>query len=425
MALAATLARRRPYFGWYLVGALFVSNFVSSGLNTYALAVFLKPMTEELGWSRGFFSSVVYLATIISSPLSMLVWPLVDRRGARGLMLVSGVILGVGTAALGLVHTKWEFILIKSVIMPFGTVGVGGMVSMMVVTNWFIRKRGRMLAITAMGMSTAGIAMTPFATFLVSTLGWRHAWMVLGLAALLLNVVPAALFMRRRPEDLGLLPDGDSAALQSGPGRPPPPSEARWSRREAMGTSTFWLMAFTLPLGFLGMGVVNQHLYSYLTDIHFARRIAALVFMTVSVVSLAAKLPWGAAMERWPVRYCFCAAYSLMGLGMAVLVLAGGNLILLLAAAGLMGLGWSANIPLQGLIWADYFGRMSQGRIRSMATPMTVAAGPLGPVLAAFMWDITGSYRNIFAAYIGTAAVGAFLILFARPPKKQPSSPLS
>ncbi|MBI4337084.1 MAG: MFS transporter, partial [Chloroflexi bacterium] len=210
MAIAARLATHRPYYGWYIVGVLFVSSFISSGLSTYATAVIMKPMTQELGWSRGFFSAVVYLATVISSPLSMLLWPVVDRRGARGVMLVSGLILGVGTASLGLVDSRWQFILIKSVIMPFGTVGVGGMVGMMVVTNWFIRKRGRGLAITAMGMSTAGIAMTPVATFLVSEIGWRHSWEVLGLGALVLNVVPAALFMRRRPEDLGLLPDGDT-----------------------------------------------------------------------------------------------------------------------------------------------------------------------------------------------------------------------
>ncbi len=422
MAIATRLAHGRIYYGWYIVGALFVSNFVSAGISHYAVAVYLKPMTEELGWSRGFFSTVVYGATLLSSPLSMLVWPLVDRKGARRIMLVSGVLLGVGTFALGLVHAKWQFVLIKSVIMSFGSVGVGPMIATLVVSNWFVRRRGRVLAFTSMGASTAGVAVTPVATLLLSAIGWRSSWMVLGATALVLNTTLVTLFMQRRPEDLGLLPDGDKEALQPGISKAPEHSEVSWTRREALGTSTFWVLASCVPLGLLGNAVMSQHLYSYLTDINFSPGTAAAVMMTVPALAVLAKPPWGLIIERVPPRYCFSAIFALMGLGLAVLVFSGSSLVGLFLGAALMGLGFSAAFPLQGLVWANYFGRGSQGKIRSLSTPLSALSGPLGPIMAGYVWDVTGSYRRIFSVYIATQAVAAVLILLARPPSKKVAS---
>ncbi len=388
-------------------------------MSSFVPGLFLKPMTEELQWSRGFFSTVVSLSQLASSPLAMLLWPLVDRRGARGVMIVCGLIWGVGIMALGLVQTQWHFVLVKTLIMPLGNVGVGLMMSMFVVTNWFIRKRGRVVAITAMGVSVGGIVTTPLTTYLITSIGWRHAWIVLGLMTIALNVIPAALFMRRRPEDLGLLPDGDSPGAKASREASQAKSEATWTRRQVLSTRTFWLMAFALPLGMMGMGVVNQHLVPYLTDpgINFTPQMAAWVMTTVSIAALTVKLPWGFLVERWPVRYCFALCYAFLGIGVALVVLGGANLIVLVAAAALLGMGWGGNPPLQGMLWADYFGRPSQGMARSLATPISSVASPVAPILAGFVWDLTGNYRSIFSLFTITPVVAIVLILFARRPR--------
>ncbi len=422
MALAQALARRRIYYGWYIVGVVFVSGFLGAALNTDAPGFFIKPMTQDLGWSRGFFSTAVYMSTILASPLSMVLWPLVDRGKARPVMLVSGIVLGVGTMTLGLVTERWHFLLIKSLVIPFGTAGMGGMMGTLVLPIWFIKKRGRALAFGAMGLSLAGIITPPVATFLLSTVGWRQAWVILGAFALVLNVVLVSLIMRGRPEEVGLLPDGVQPANQAG-SRPAqlPQVEVPWTRSDILRSPTFYLLAFAIPLGFLGFSVVKQHLPAYLTDAEmgFSLRTATLVLMTVSLVSLAIKVPAGFIMEKVPPRYCYAAALLFFGAGMGLLALGGPNRLPMFLGAGLVGAGWGINTPLTGLIFASYFGRTSQGLARGLATPVSAAlTGPLGPVLAGIVWDITGTYRNVLMLYMATPVLAIILVLLAHPPKR-------
>ncbi len=419
MALARTLAARRLYYGWYILGTAFMVNFVTVGMNSYTPAVFLKPMTQELGWSRGFFSLSVSLSGLMSAPLALVVGPLVDRRGGRALMLAGGVAMGAALIALGLVYEKWQFIALRSILAPLAMAGVGQLVTQVTVSNWFIRKRGRALAILAMGMSAGAMVAPPLATFLIAALGWRHAWMVLGLISWV-PLLPVVLLMTRRPEDMGLLPDGGAeGGGRERTARTAAP-ETAWSRRAAVRTWAFWLFTLGFPIGIMGSSAISQHLYSYLTDIHFTPQAAALMTMTLSLAAFLVKPGWGFVSERASPRYCMVAALTLIGVGLGLLLLAGPHQVRLYAGIAFLGVFYGGTIQLTALLWADYFGRMSLGRIQSMAMPISAVIHPLGPVLAGFMWDITGSYRGIFAAYMGTQAVAAVLIWMARPPRHKP-----
>lgn len=422
MGVAERLAKGRFYYGWYLVAIFFISSFLSAGLNTEVLSFFLKPMTQELSWSRGFYSSVVWMGTVIGTPLALVLLPMVDRKGARGVMLVCGAVMGIGVAAQGLVHSEWQFILIRGIIIPLGSVGTGAMMGMLVVSTWFIKKRGRALGWTTMGLASAGVIFPPVATSMISHLGWRGSWMVLGLASLVLNVAMAWFFVRRRPEDMGLLPDGEPAGAQGQGKTGTGATEAAWSRREILRTPAFWVLSLAIPFGFLGFQVIKQHLIPYLTDpgIGFTGERAASIFVLVSLVSLLSKIPWGFVMERVTTIYCFSVCFALFGAGMAVLALSGSNVTGLYAGAILLGLGWGGSLPLQGMVWASYYGRGSQGMARSLATPVANLSGPLGPILAGFVWDLTGDYQTIFAAYAAPSLLCLFVILLARRPAKKP-----
>ncbi len=421
MSIAPRLARGRVYYGWYVVGVLFLSSFLSAGVNWNAPGFFIKPMTEELHWSRGFFSSVVYMGTLISIPLSMIVWPLVDRRGARTVMLVSGLLTGLGVAAQGFVHTQWQFLLLKSIILPFGTVGIGPMISMLVVSNWFVKQRGRAISWTTMGMSSAGFVLPSVITYLISTLGWRHAWVVLGLATAVLSVLSVWLFLERRPEDLGLLPDGASPdSAKAGAAASAAGNDGDWTRREVLRTPTFWFLALALPLGFLGWGVIRQHFVAYFTDpgVGMSVQAAARIMTTISIVSFASKMPWGFAMERLNTRNCLAISFALFASGIGLVVAGGSSTLVIVLGAIVIGMGFGGNLPLQGMIWVQYYGRGSQGMARSLANPVSAGAELLGPMLAGYVWDATGTYRLIFALYALTPLAAVFLIRFAVPPKR-------
>ena len=427
MAIAARLANHRPYYGWDIVGLAYLSFFMSTGLGQFGPAVFLKPMTEELEWSRGFYSLASSMGALLMGPLSLLVGPVMDRRGGRGLMVVCGVITALGVMALGLVHTQWQFLLVRGVLITIGMAGTGQLVGAVAVSNWFVRRRGRAMALAAMGFSTGGIVTPPLATFLIETLGWRQAWVVLGMLPLVLIAAPAALLMRRRPEDIGLLPDGGppTSVSSPSPARASAASapEVTWTRQEALRSPTVWVLVFAFPLGQMGVSAVYAHLYAYVTDMGLTIRNAAVMQMVISSVSLGSKPLWGLASERVPVRYCLAAGFSLLGVALGLLATLGPNLAALLLTAVIIGLGWGGLTLLQALTWGNYFGRLSQGRVQSLGMPVAAVSGALGPVLAGYLYDVTGTYRGIFLAYIVTQALAAMLILMVRPPTKKLSPP--
>ncbi len=421
MALAAALARGRIYYGWYIAAVAFLVNFITLGMNSYSPATFLKPMTEDLGWSRGFFSLAVSLSGLVSAPLALLVGPMVDRKGGRTFMLVGGIIMGATMIALGFVHAKWQFIALRSLLAPLAMAGVGQLVTQVTVSNWFIKKRGRALAILAMGMSSGAMIAPLLSTFLISAVGWRHAWMVLGLICWI-PLAPVVLLMKRRPEDMGLSPDGVAPEASRGTGRLPASPEVTWTRREAVRTGAFWLFTLVFPLGMLGSSAIVSHLYPYLADTGFTLKTVALMTMTLSLTALCVKPAWGFIAERVPPRYCLAVAFLLIGAGLGLLVVAAPHKLALYLSIVFLGTFYGATIPLQALLWANYFGRMSLGRVQSLSMPISSLFNPIGPVLAGFMWDVTGSYRSIFTAYIGTQSLAALLILWARPPKKAASA---
>jgi len=418
LAIAARLARHRLYYGWYIAGLVFASNMAAAGLGSGTSGMFIKPMTQDLGWSRTFFATTVSVSMILASPLSLFIGPLIDRRGARLPMMVGGFLLGAGLIAMGFVESRWQFLLVRALLVTLGLTALSQLAPSVAVANWFVKKRGRVMAITTMGLTTGFFIMTPVSAFLIEELGWRSAWTVLGLVAWALVLAPVALLMRRRPEDVGLLPDGESGDMKA-TGRPTVRVETTWTRKEAMGTRTFWLAALALPIGAMTVDGILVHLFAYLTDMDFSTQTATLVVMALYAGALAVKIPIGFIAERVPVRYCTAAIFVLIGVGIALLPVAGGNKPALFVTAFLIGLGWGGQPPMQGLTWANYYGRMSQGRVQSVAQPVSAVLRPLGAVLAGYTYDRTGSYEGIFMVFVAIEVVAVVLALLALPPKKR------
>ncbi len=423
MALAQSLARRRVYYGWYVAGLVFAANMTSTGLGGGTSATFIKPMTQDMEWSRMFFSTVVSMGMLAASPASLFIGPLLDKRGARLPMMAGGLMLGAGLIAMGFVQTQWQFALVRGLMVPLGIVALSQLGPSVAVANWFVKKRGRVMAITTMGLTTGFFTVTPASAFLIEELGWRQAWIVLGLVGWVLVPLPMALLMRRRPEDLGLLPDGERPGAQAAAGQPAARSPAPWTRKEAMSTRTFWLLAFGFPLGVFAANGVLAHFFAYLTDMDFTTQTATLLVMTVYLAALMVKLPLGFIAERVPVRFCIASIFVLEGIALALLTVVGGNKPALFLTAFIMGLGWGGQPLLVGLTWANYYGRMSQGRVQSVAQIITALINPSGAIFAGWTYDRTGSYEGIFVVFIATQVLAVALALLAVPPKKREQSP--
>ena len=412
------------FYGWYIVGVGFLANVASSFALASTLSIFLKPLTAELGISRGVFSLLRSGEGIIAACLAPLVGTLVDRYGGRWLMVIGAAIAGIGFLFLGSIDNFGQFAAIRLTLVTFGDVLMGYMVVNVVVAQWFVRRRGRAFAVTSMGVGFAKVCMPVLAAWLLLTLGWRQTWMVFGVLTMALLVLPALLVIRRRPEDLGLLPDGGDGLPAAGAkvsrkkidDYSTSDSETTWTRAEAVRTSAFWLLVITFGISSVGVTGLNLHVYPYVTDIGHSPVVAASVMSVIASMQLASPLAWGLLAERVDPRIAAMLRFVVQGVGLG-LAISTSSLICLYAGFFLYGLGLGGNMVLPDLLWANYFGRRSLGKIRGMGLLISQLLAALGPPFFGFLFDITGGYGLSFAIFGAALATSAVLSLMLRPPR--------
>ncbi len=413
---------RQVYYGWYIVAAAVVAQFVSVSAQVYSSAVFLKPMTSDLGWTREQFANAQAISTFAMGGLGLFMGGLIDRRGARPLMIGGAIISGVCLIGLSRVETLRQYYLLRGIGVTVGAMAVGNMVVNVTVSKWFVRNRGMAVAIAAMGVSLSGVLLVPVAQMLVDAYGWRQTWVVLGVGMWVIGI-PTAFVMRRTPEDHGLLPDGDlpgAAPVRSGRRQVNAATEVSWTRAEALRTPSLWLLILAYGVANVGLGSLLLHMLPFLTDNGFSPGTAAFMFAFQSWAAMVAKPMWGVLLGRFHARYLSSTAFVLSAVSVTGLLIAAGrhseplSLVLLFT----YGLGMGGTIPLQETVWASYFGRAHLGRIRAVAMPFTIIFSAMGPKFAANLYDRTGDYVIAFLVFASFWIAGAALVLLARPPRR-------
>lgn len=426
-AAALRTSKAGIFYGWYIVGVGFLANVASSFALASTMSIFLKPLTADLGISRGVFSLLRSGEGIIAACIAPLVGTLVDRYGGRWLMVIGTGIVAVGYFLLSQVDSFAQFAGIRLTLVTLGDSMMGYMVVNVIIAQWFSRYRGRALAISSMGVGFAKVCMPVVAAALILWLGWRQTWFAFGLMTLGLLVVPALLIIRRAPEAMGLLPDGapepvsaESAAtkIRSVGSADAPAQAVVWTRGAAVRTTAFWLLVVTFGISSIGVTGLNLHVYSYITDLGYSAVIAATVMSIIASMQLASPLVWGLLAERIGARYAATLRFVIQGVGLAVAILTS-NLFCLYAGFLLYGIGLGGNMVLPDILWADYFGRQSLGKIRGMGLLISHFLAAIGPPFFGFLFDITGGYGLSFAIFGGVLAISAFLSLMLKPPGKK------
>jgi MFS family permease len=415
------------FYGWIIVAVGFLAHIASAFSISSTLSVFLKPLSQDLGLSRGVFSLIRSGEILIGAAAAPMVGTLLDRYGGRWLIAAGGLISGLGFLLLGQARDFWQFMFVRWLLVSPGDTLMGSMVVNVSISQWFVRMRGRALALAGMGHGLAKVCMPVAAASLILYAGWRGAWIVFGLVTLVLVVGPSLLFMRRRPEDMGLLPDGRSDAQQetirpankaesikSGPSAR---SDFLWTRREALGTSAFWLIVITFGVSHVGVTGLNLHVFSFVSDQGHPAMVAALVMSIIAIMQFSTPMVWGLLAERVNVARLIMAKFVIQAVGI-LLALSDPGLVSLYAGFFLYGIGMGGTAILAEIIWANYFGRVSLGKIRGMGSLFTSAFSAGGPPFFGLLFDYTQSYNLSFSIFIGMLFASAFLSLLLRPPTK-------
>ena len=428
--------RGRPfYYGWVIVAAFFVLNAAGQASGTLNFGFFVIPMAEDLGLSRQAIGWAQTMRLWASGLSGILIGRWLDRHGPRGPMLLAIV---VATGGLLLLARAESPAVLFGVLLALGITGWtapagGALIATVPVSKWFIRQRGRATGIVQIGLGVGGAVFVALTQALISTRGWRSAWVTL--AWLSAATVPLILLLRRQPGDMGLEPDGGP------PGRGPragarraaatstrgPSEPVQWTLKAAIRTASLWkLSAAFAILGFL-LGAASVHRIPHWIELGFHPATVSLAFSMDAGAATIMALAAGFVVERLDARIvglvsclCFCVAVALMAVAQMAVAQMSTPLPwtpLLLASTLPFGCGVGLYMVVQGVIWAQYYGWQFVGTIRGVVLPFIFLASGLGAPFAGALRDASGNYRSSWLLVSALALVAAALILSARRPQ--------
>ena len=437
MLLAPRLRDTFPfYYGWIVVGASSTVVFARMAPAITTLTVLILPISHQLGWSRTLIAGSVSAGALASLVLSPVVGWAIDRFGARPVLVVSVLVLGVAMISLAWATVPLTFYLAFAAgrIVFHTSAPIGAST---VAARWFIRKRGRAIGMIFLFGAIGGVVFTMVASLVVESHGLKATWIAMGLVVLVFSVAPSLLLVAERPEDIGLLPDGeppDSTDAEKGAGAivpvgvPDSPATVlpraqmtadtdSWTLGEAVRTKTFLLLVFMGFASFFVHTSIGVHMGAYFRDIGLGATSAALAVSLSWSVSAVGSLIWGWVTDRIDVRYAYSGMFLFQAGSTLYLIFVGGTLGVFLAS-GLFGIVSAGTNVVPSVIYANYFGRSSLGRIRGLGEVGVLLGQATGPVIAGILFDLRGGYSTIFTAFVVLALVCSLLVLKVRAPVK-------
>lgn len=421
-AIPGPQRRPRVYYGWIIVAVVGLGGFTQSAETFPVLSVFLKPITEEFGWSRTIFAGSTTIGTLLGAVVAIGMGRIIDRFGARWSLAISFAGLGTTLVLMAFVTTLWHFYALQ-ILSRALAMGVIAFAMVVIIPKWFVAKRGRAVAIGGLGTKLGNTVTPLYVQLLVGLWGWRAASAATGIVVWVVSLLPAAIFLRRQPEDMGLLPDGatpeEVASRQpTSPGAAGPQArrlDVSLPFRQVVRLPSFYLLVSAFSLSFFVAPGLALHMIPYLTDQGIGPGMAAIVLAVRSASSALGALLLGFLAERYVIRVL---------MAIDLLFFAGGFVALLMIHSTSLALLWGfyqgvaqgGMMALQHIIFADYYGRDSLGALGSVFWPVQLVANSMGPLSASLAYDITGSYSLIFTIFSAFALLASLLVLMAKPP---------
>jgi MFS family permease len=389
------------FYGWIIAASALFALFVTNGLTIGGLTVFDEQLLREFGWSRGALKLRDFIQFALAGALAPLAGALADRFGIRPLLLVGASLTGVCIALYSRIQSAGHMYALHA-LFAAALAAAGLVVNVMLVSRWFVARRGTAIGIALVGTSLGGMVLPPVGTALIAALGWRGAFLALSaLPALLVLVV--LFVVRDDPARMGLAPLG-AAGGGAGAG---PVSASGVPYAEAVRTRTFWAIATIAMMTFYSILGVSAHLFLHLRGLGFAPPQAARGIALLFGMGLVGKFLWGYLADVLDRRLVFLTNLGVMLLGS--LCLASLSPGLFWPFVVLFGVGWGGLYTMLQLLTMDSFGLRDSGKILGTITILDAVGGGLGPWITGLLFDRAGSYAPAFWLVAGLVAVSLLI----------------
>ena len=412
----------RLFYGWIVVAVTFVSMGIGVNART-AFSLLFPPVLEEFHWDRGVTAGAFSFGFVVSGILSPLIGRMMDRYGPRAVMELGTVLMASGFLLAPFTSQPWHLYLTIGVLVGGGSVCLGYSGQSLFLPNWFVRKRGLAIGIAFSGVGLGSVTLLPWVQSMILGAGWRAACWSLGLLILVV-LAPINLLLRKRPEDMGLRPDGDA---EPNAAAPPPPSNIRdplwaateWTLARAVRTARFQWLALGYFAALYAWYAVQVHQTKYLQEIGFSANRAAWALGFVSLFGVVGQIALGHLSDRIGREWIW--AISNLGFVLcylALLVLRHDPsvvwLYLMVAAQGGLGYGLTS---VMGAMVAEIFQGKHFGAIFGTIMLAALAGGAAGPWLTGVLHDAQGDYTVAFWLGVAFSVVSALAIWRASPGK--------
>lgn len=349
----------RFYYGWIIVCIAALGMFFSGPGQTFTISVFIDPYIQEFGWSRSQVSGTYSAATLSAGLLLFVIGRMADRFGLRATIVTVASLLGVACLWNSMIANLAMLFVGFFMIRLFGQ-GSMPMLSQTLVPQWFIKRRGRALSFTMIGIAISSASLPPLNTWLIETWGWPAAWRFWALLLLFFFVPLAYVFVRNRPEDIGLLPDAEVKKKTAEANDEASDKKENWTLKEAKKTSAFWLMLFCVAVPALVNTAVIFHFVSIFAENGLSKGLSALVLSIMAIVAFPCTFIAGFMVERLQVNRVFAFAFFLQCLVLALLLFCD-NAFMAVLFGIIRGVVQGIESICMGIIWPDYFGRRPSG----------------------------------------------------------------
>lgn len=412
------------YYGWAIVGVALAMNLAAASSNPVIFSFFIGPMGDDLGWSRSLLSLAFTWRVAAVAVASPAIGILVDRFGPRWFGALAGVLMGGCLVGLAFTHQLWYLYLLFAVSGASGFGGPGAaLLTSVPVAKWFRARRGRALAIASVGMPAGTVLGIFMAQWLIDSAGWRQAWIGFGVVALILGVVPCALFMRRTPEDLGLRSDEFSDERPPSAkrrARPAPPPEVDWTVGQAVRTPALWMILVAMALFGLAVNGTLLHRISFWREVGMSSGTVAFGTALEPFSIIFTSLAFGIISERVQTRYLGLIAGGGFACAMLPMIFPTSHAYSIVIHSACIGVGGGAFQTVTNLIWPNYFGRKHLGTIQGITFPITVAASGVGAPLYGVLLDAGVAPTLMWTVSLALFSASALLLYGARQPRLVP-----
>ena len=409
-----TSQNKERFYGWWIVFAGSLILFVSSGIGFYGHGVILDPLRNAHGWSKGTVSSAITLFFFLNGIVGFIIGRWMDRFGPKWFLVGGSAVFGLGLWALNWIDSIPQLFLIYMV-MAVGFCSTSLVPINMLITRWFIKKRGLAMSIATTGLSVGGVVLVPLASYLIIHLGLDWALPIMGGIYMLVIIPMALFFIKQQPSDVGQYPDGEARQWADSADHLSKADVGQmrvWTRRQAIKTVAFWSIALTFMLALGGQIAYLVHQVSFLGQ-YLGPQGAATAVAITACASIVGRLFLGTFVDRCDKRYVTMVCILIQGL--AVLILAFySHVVLLYLCTFAFGLTMGSLIMMQSLLIGECFGIPSFATVSGAIGLLCMPGAAFGPMIAGVIFDATQSYQGSFVLSAAASFIAMGTVYFAR-----------